>query len=344
MNQRIKIAITQMNVSPDVMEKRLSRAEKMVHEAAIQGADLVVLPELFNTGYAYQDSNFAAAKEGNHTNVWMKRMSVEHDVFLAGSYLFAEQKKIVNRLTLTAPDGKSWHYDKTFPWGWERAYFQSGSGIQIADTPLGRIGFMLCWDVAHADLWRQYAGKVDMIVSCTCPPNIPDGLYCFPDGSQFKADQLGWLFRRMQHSARQVFIETPAQQCRWLGVPYISSTGSGKINTPVPNPKGSFLGALFSKPVLIGKFNQSAGLSIQAEMVEAARIYNANGDQLLQLENTAQDEFKMTELEIENHVQRPVVKQPTPNIPGLVYLVSDGLLPAVSRSTYRRGLRKLDQL
>ena len=342
MSQKIKVAITQMQVTPSPLHERLHRAGKLVREAALQGAVLIVLPELFNTGYTYSDANFHSAREdGERTKTWMMQLSEECNIYLAGSFFFCELNKIYNRLYLTAAHGKSWQYDKTYPWGWERAYFQPGNGIEIADTALGRIGLMLCWDVAHADLWRQYAGKVDLILSCTCPPDIPAGLYCFPDGSQYGAGQLGALFQSMQHSAVKVFVETPAQQCRWLGVPYISSTGSGTVNTFIPNPKGSFLGALFSKPSMVRKYSIANKLSIQAEMVEAARVYNAKGVQIAQLVNNAKDEITIAEIEIEKNTKEPVTKQPAPNILRQVYWVSDFLLPMMSLGTYRRGLRKL---
>ena len=345
MGKTIKIAITQMNVAPDALENRLKRGEDLVRDAAAQGAKLVVLPELFNTGYAYREENFTAARMHQHlTERWIKEISTKYDVYLAGSFFYHDQQKIFNALFLIAPNGKSWRYDKNYPWGWERAYFQAGSDIQIADTDLGRIGFMLCWDVAHAELWKKYAGKVDLILSCTCPPNIPDADYCFPGEVKYQAGALGPLFTKMQHSANKIFVETPAQQCRWLGVPYISSTGSGKIKTGVPNPRGSYIGALFSKPGLVRHLLQVDELSIEADMVEAGRIYGADGQQLAQLHNTYEDELQIAEVEINTNTKAPTLLQPKPPVSGLVFFVSDWLLTTVSKGIYRRGLRRINKL
>ena len=339
------IAITQMNVTPESLDVRLKRAEELVRDAAMQGAELVVLPELFNTGYAYEENNFVAARMHNHlTEQWMIEISAKFNVYLAGSMLYYDRQKIFNTLLLIAPNGKTWKYDKKYPWGWERAYFEAGDDIQMAETELGRIGFMLCWDVAHPALWQKYAGQVDLILSCTCPPNIPEAVYCFPDGIKYHAGELGPLFEKMQHSANRIFVETPAQQCKWLGVPYISSTGCGKVNTQIPNPKGFLFGAILSKPGLIRYLLQTGPIEIETEMVEAGRIYNANGQQLAQLHTNDQDEFCIAEVEINVNSKAPISVQPVPPVSWLVTFVSDWLLPMVSKGTYRRGLRKINKM
>ena len=345
MSKNVKIAITQMNVAPDAVDQRLNRAEELVRNAAKQGAELVVLPELFNTGYAYEENNFIAARKHNHrTERWMQEISAQFNVHLAGSFLHYDQQIIFNSLHFMSPDGKTWRYDKNFPWGWERTYFEAGNDIQIADTDLGRIGFMLCWDVAHPNLWQKYAGKVDLILASTCPPNIPDAVYHLPDGNHYQAGELGPLFAKMQHSAKNIFIDTPAQQCAWLGVPYISSTGSGKVSTPIPNPMSFLIGAIFSKPGLVYHLSQADNCSIDAEMVEAGLIYSANGQLLNQLRNTNQDEFCIADVEIKANTESPTSNQPKPSISEQVYFISDWYLPVVNKGTYRRELRNMNKM
>ncbi len=58
MDKTISIAIVQMEVTPGPVSERLERAGKLIAQAAQAGAQLVALPELFNTGYAYRDSTF----------------------------------------------------------------------------------------------------------------------------------------------------------------------------------------------------------------------------------------------------------------------------------------------
>src|SRR5512142_796370 len=224
MERRISLATTQLEATPSPLAGRLARAENLVTQAARGGAQLVVLPELFNTGYAYRAENFILAETAEGpTAQWMKEVSARLRIHLAGSLLLRDGQDIYNALLLYAPDGRVWRYDKNYPWGWERAYFREGKAITIAETDLGSIGLLLCWDMAHADLWRQYAGKVDLILACSWPPNFSRPIYHFPDGSPVTGEQMGPVFAGLRQAELKVFVDTPMQQSVWLGVPFIGS-------------------------------------------------------------------------------------------------------------------------
>jgi Carbon-nitrogen hydrolase len=337
MERHITIATTQMDVNPAPLPERLGRAEALVTQAAQAGAQLIVLPEVFNTGYAYRDENFALAEPADGSTIaWMKQVSARLGVHLAGTLLLREEREIYNALLLTAPDGRTWRYDKNYPWGWERAYFRGGHQVTIADTSLGYIGLLICWDMAHPSLWRQYAGKVDLVLACSCPPNIPDGTFHFPDGRQVTAGQLGPLFARMKQSASCVFGDTPAQQTAWLGVPFASSTACGVFRSRFPNPLGMFLGMLPVAPWLARYLPQARRIEVSASLVEAARILAADGRQLAALRQEQGETFTLAAVSLPAERPQPRLPQPRPPVPRLVYFVSDRMLPLASRGTYAR--------
>ena len=58
MPRTIKVATAQMDATPAPLSERLERAEKIVTQATQSGAQLIVLPELFNSRYAYTDDNY----------------------------------------------------------------------------------------------------------------------------------------------------------------------------------------------------------------------------------------------------------------------------------------------
>jgi carbon-nitrogen hydrolase len=339
MERRISLATAQLDVTPAPLAQRLERAESLVAQAARAGAQLVALPELFNTGYAYRDENFSLAEtiEGP-TAQWMKQISARLEVHLAGSLLLRDGQDIYNAMLLYAPDGRLWRYDKNYPWGWERAYFRERHAVTIAETDLGSIGMMLCWDMAHADLWRQYAGKVDLILACSCPPNFSNPVYHFPDGSRITGAQMGPVFGSMLQSERLVFADTPAQQSAWLGVPFISSTACGSVRTPLPNPVGSFLGLLPTAPWLIRYLPQVKQMTVSAGVVEAAHILAADGRQLAGLCNQQGESFALAEVTIPTEHPQPHGRQPKPPVSWLMYIVSDKLLTSVSLGTYARRI------
>jgi predicted amidohydrolase len=173
MSRTLKVAAIQMDAAPAPLRERLDRAADLIAEATSSGAQLVVLPEVFNTGYQYHDQNYALAEsiDGETVN-WMRLRSAQHGVHLVGTLLLRDEEDIYNSALLVAPDGRMWRYDKHYPFLWERAYFREGRQITIAATDLGKLGMMICWDAAHADLWQRYAGKVDAMVIASCPPKL----------------------------------------------------------------------------------------------------------------------------------------------------------------------------
>jgi hypothetical protein len=315
----------------------------LITQAAQAGAQLVSLPELFNTGYAYREANFTLAEPPEGPTVqWMKRISAQLGIHLAGSLLLRDGQDIYNALLLYAPDGRFWRYDKNYPWGWDRAYFRERRAITIAETDLGAIGLMLCWDMAHPKLWREYAGKIDLMLACSCPPNIPDSTYHFPDGSHVTSAQMGPVFGSMRHSAQRVFVDTPVQQTAWLGVPFVSSTACGSIRTPVPNPMGSFMGLLLTAPWLIRHLPRIRQVEVSAHLVEAAHILSADGRQLAGLRGNQGETFALAQVNIPAERPQPRGPQPKPPVPLLVYLMSDYLLTMVSLGTYKRRNMKAE--
>jgi N-carbamoylputrescine amidase len=160
MGRKLKVAVVQMDAVPVSVSKRLSRATNLITEAVNGGAQLVVLPEMFNTGYEFHERNYTLAEPmDGETVTWMKSQATQHNIHLAGTLLLLDKTDIYNAGLLVAPDGRTWRHDKINITLWERAYFREGGHITIADTDLGKLGLMICSDVLCPDLWVQYAGK-----------------------------------------------------------------------------------------------------------------------------------------------------------------------------------------
>ncbi len=79
MSQEITVAAIQMDANPAPTNERIARAEKLVRQAASDGAQLIILPELFNTSYAYADTNFGLAERfDGQTTAWLREAAIAH--------------------------------------------------------------------------------------------------------------------------------------------------------------------------------------------------------------------------------------------------------------------------
>jgi hypothetical protein len=344
MVRNLSVAAVQMDANPALTAERLARAELLVDDAAQNGAQLIVLPELFNTGYAYADDNYARAERlDGPTVTWMRDLASRLDVHLAGTLMVLERGDIYNALLLFAPDGHMWRYDKNYPWGWERGYFREprdGRHVVIADTDLGDFGFLICWDVAHRKLWAQYAGLVDMMVICSCPPDVSDPTYLFPNGDEVTADDMGYL-SDLKGSGREIFGAMINQQTAWLGVPAVNTVGCGRIITDIPNGRRSLLSYALAAPWLLKYLSQADRLRMACDLTQGTKVVDANGFVLTELTQAAGETFALTTVDLPDQKPSPQDAQPASLAPLPVYFMSDVLLPAIVGPVYQRGLRQL---
>jgi predicted amidohydrolase len=342
MPRDLKAAIVQLDVTPSPTPERLARAEQLITQAAQDGAQLIALPEVFNTGYRYTDDNFQRAESlDGLTATWMKQVSARLNIHLAGSILLRDSGEIYDALLLVAPDGQLWRYDKNYPWGWERAYFREGHGITIAHTALGDIGLLICWDVAHPNLWQQYAGQVDLMLVSSCPPDLGNPTYELPDGDRWTMDQLGPLMQATRHTADSVFDTGTNRYAAWLGVPLLQAIASGHFRSPVANPRASVLAMLPAVPGFIRYFSQADQVQVACEMTAACKIVNNAGAIVTRLDPAQGETYAIGEIEIADRKPQPIVPLPGLTATWFTYLTSDLILPLISRSTYQRGVQSL---
>ncbi len=342
MSRKIKIAAIQMDASYTSTSERLQRAERLVGQVVPTGVDLVVLPELFNTGYGYTAKNFQRAEPlSGQTVTWLKETAVEHQIHLAGSLMLLDEQEIYNALLLFAPDGRMWRYDKNYPWGWERAYFRGRKGIVIAETDLGDIGLMICWDTAHRHLWRQYAGQVNLMVISSCPPDVTNPTFIFENGDKVTLDDFGKIGGLIKNTGRLLFGEMVNQQTAWLGVPAVQTVGSGHIRTAIPNGLLSLISYLPVAPKLIKYLSQGNSIQLECDFVQGCKIVDGKGNVQTELEQAQGEMFTIAEVNVPDKKTEPESSQPKSLLPGITYLSSDVVLPLLMLPAYRQGVRQV---
>jgi nitrilase len=172
----VKIAGIQMASGPQV-SANLSEAERLIAIAAEQGARLIALPEYFAImGLKDTDKVKVREKEGNgQIQRFLAKMAKKHQVWLIGGSVPIETdnpKKVRNSCLVFDPTGKlAARYDKihlfNLDLGNEHYHeddtIEAGDKVIVLDTPLGRIGLSICYDLRFPELYRAM-GEVDLIV------------------------------------------------------------------------------------------------------------------------------------------------------------------------------------
>jgi nitrilase len=175
-----RIAAVQMISGPDVLPN-LATAGRLIAEAAAAGAQLVALPEYFPLIGA-TDADRLAARESDGSGPiqeFLARAASQHGLWLIGGSipLMAENPaKLRNSCLVFDPQGKRVaRYDKIHLFGFkkgdeaydEAATIERGDQVVAFDSPLGRIGIAICYDLRFPELFRTMSrlpNPVDLLV------------------------------------------------------------------------------------------------------------------------------------------------------------------------------------
>ena len=168
MPRQVTVAATQMACSANRQEN-ISRAEKLVREAAAQGAQIILLQELFETPYFCQKQKYeylqlATHLEDNPAVAHFQKLAAELEVVLPICFYELAGQVRFNTVVLIDADG-SLHrnlYRKTHipdgPGYSEKFYFSPGdTGFQVWNTRYARIGLGICWDQWFPETARALA-------------------------------------------------------------------------------------------------------------------------------------------------------------------------------------------
>lgn len=118
--------------------------------------EIVVLPEMFSTGFSMQPKLFAETMDGEGVE-WMKRVSKENGVILTGSLIIEEEGKYYNRLIWMLPNGQFGYYDKRhlFAYAGEHEHYTAGNKRLIASVKGWKINLQVCYDLRFPVWSRQ---------------------------------------------------------------------------------------------------------------------------------------------------------------------------------------------
>ena len=154
--RNVTVAAVQMKCSTHV-EENIAKADALVREAAEKGAQIILLPELFERQYFCQERRYEYyefAKEVNENDAvkHFSALAKELSVVIPVSFYEKDVNRLFNTVAVIDADGSNLGiYRKTHipddHYYQEKFYFVPGdTGFQVFDTTYGKIGVGICWD------------------------------------------------------------------------------------------------------------------------------------------------------------------------------------------------------
>jgi predicted amidohydrolase len=208
MSAQLLVSLIQTDLHWENKAANLAMLEEKL--PAIGKTEVVVLPEMFSTGFSMQPSQLAETMEGP-TVGWMKRMAAQHKIILTGSIIIEENGHYFNRLIWMQPNGQYGYYDKRhlFAFAGEDAVYTAGTKRLIASVKGFKINVQICYDLRFP-VWARQQPMPD------APAEYDVLLYV-----------ANWPERRVQ--AWQTLLQARAieNQCYVIGVNRIGNDGNG---------------------------------------------------------------------------------------------------------------------
>ncbi len=158
--------------------------EKVLHEIGSREVDLVVLPELFSTGYQFvskeEVEELAENIPSGYTTEKLVELSKKKNVCIAAGIAERDGDAFYNSAVLTGPEGFIGLYRKTHLFYEENLWFSPGdTGFRVWETSIGTIGIMICFDWFFPESARTLALRGAEVIahpSNLVLPYCPDGM------------------------------------------------------------------------------------------------------------------------------------------------------------------------
>jgi predicted amidohydrolase/dienelactone hydrolase len=232
------IAVAQIAITVGQPDVNRQAAASAVAEAAAAGARLVVLPELCDSGYVFDDADpaveargLAAPAAGSVTLRQWCSLARQHRLVIVGGFCeLGADGRLYNSAALVDASGTRAVYRKAHLWDKEKLVFTPGDAVPpVVDTEVGRVAVMICYDVEFPE-WVRLAALdgADLIAA---PVNWP--AISWPSG-----ERPAEVIKAQAAAATNGVFVAVADRCRTeRGVSWISgSVIAGPDGYPLAGP------------------------------------------------------------------------------------------------------------
>jgi predicted amidohydrolase len=162
MQDHLRIAAIQANLIWEQRAKNRETFEQLI--TPISNVDLIILPEMFSTGFTMKPA-LVAEKMNGETITWMKTISQRKNAAIVGSLVIEEHGDYYNRAIFVHPDGKIETYDKrhAFTLAGEHKEYCTGTERLIVDYKGWKLFPLICYDLRFP-VWSRYNDEYDVLI------------------------------------------------------------------------------------------------------------------------------------------------------------------------------------
>lgn len=160
----MRVSILQTDIVWENKEKNLLRLHQKLK--ALRGTtDLVILPEMFSTGFSMNSHSLAESLNGT-TIQSLQKWSTEYQIALAGSYIAIDNESYYNRAFFITPTADNYYYDKKhlFRMGEETQHFSAGNRKVIIPYMGWNVCLLICYDLRFPVWSRNRHNEYDLLI------------------------------------------------------------------------------------------------------------------------------------------------------------------------------------
>lgn len=240
----LNVAAIQHSLIWDTPEANREVLGAYIEQEVNSEVDLIVLPEMFTTGFSMDTSKAEAYSEDMDTIQWMKAIAKAKDAAITGSIKVKDGEYFFNRLLFVQPDGTVDRYDKKhlFTFAQEDRHYKAGDEQLVVEFKGWRICPLICYDLRFPEWARNVEGKqprYDVLLYVANWPAVRSAAWC-----------------------ALLYARSIENQCYLVGVNRVGEDQNGiKYNgsSLVLNPKGGVIqdAQLGEAKCLLGSFSWS---------------------------------------------------------------------------------------
>jgi len=160
---KLNLSLVQPDIFWEDINSNLEHLDGLLSRVS-ESSDLILLPEMFSTGFSMNVRKLAETKNGKAFQ-WMLTKAKQYQSAITGSIIFTENNKFYNRLFWVNPDGNWFSYDKShlFRMGREDKFYEKGNNRIIVNYKGWRICPLICYDLRFP-VWSRNNNAYDLLI------------------------------------------------------------------------------------------------------------------------------------------------------------------------------------